>query len=129
MTDLQRYLDHASAKPFKYGRHDCCTVAARWVLLATERDVLRGHRYTSLADGRRQMKEAGVKNHVDIFALSLPKKPRLMLVAGDIAVMPGDRMAALGIVQPGGERVWCFGPDGVGTAPLTAAKYGFGVRA
>lgn len=128
MSDLQRFLHRASARPFAYGRHDCCTVAARWVLLRTEIDVLQGHRYKSLADGRRQLEAAGLKSHVELFEMALPGKTTLSLVAGDIAVLPGrSRIAALGIVQRGGERIWCFGPEGAGSVPLDAAKRGFGV--
>ena len=125
MADLRAYLADASSRPFCYGAHDCCTVAAGWVQAATGRDVLRGHSYANLRDGLRQLAAHGLSGHVDIFARVLPQIATLRLVAGDIAVLDGFDLPALGIVQPGGESVWCFGPDGAGTVPLTAAKYGF----
>lgn len=126
MKNLRAYLTEVAASPFRYGRHDCCTVAAIWVQAQTGKDVLRGNSYKSLKDGMRQLEAHGFKTHVDAYGATLERVNALSLVAGDVAVLPGaDGMPALGIVLPGGEAIWCFGPGGAGTVPLTTAQYGF----
>ncbi|SDW78472.1 DUF6950 family protein [Roseicitreum antarcticum] len=125
---LTDYIKTASARPFRYGRHDCCTVAAGWVLLATGRDVLEGHRYTTLREGVALLAAHGMRSHADVFARVLPRAARLLLRAGDIAVIEGQERDALGIVLPGGERVFCFRRGGVATIPITACKHGYEVR-
>lgn len=124
---LQAFLDAASSKPFRRGHHDCVRIAARWVLLQTDRDVLEGHTYSSLAEGKRKLREAGLRSHIDIFARALPRKSTLALSPGDIAVVPDRRAPTVGIVMPGGERIWCFGKSGAVSVPLSAARGGFAV--
>lgn len=125
---LQDFLNRASQEPFSYGRHDCCTVAAEWVMIARGVDILQGQTYENLRVAKQLLRDAGYRSHVDAFAEMLPRKSTLSLVEGDVAVMSGRKLPALGIVMRGGERVWCFGPDGAGSVLLTHAKYGFGVR-
>lgn len=127
--NLRQYLTDASARPFRYGRHDCCTVAAGWVLTVNGRDMLEGHRYGSLREGVSLLEANGLTSHADVFARHLPRSARLNLRAGDIAVIDGTDREALGIVMPGGERVFCFEHGGAASIALTACKYGFEVRA
>lgn len=123
------YINATSARPFRYGRNDCCTMAAGWVHVVTGKDVLEGHRYSSLREGRALLDSHGMASHADVFARHLPRAPVLALMAGDVAVIAGDSADALGIVMPGGERVFCFERGGTATVALTACKYGFKVRA
>jgi hypothetical protein len=114
----------------RYGRHDCCTVARGWALAVTGIDVFGGDSYANLKDGMEKLAALGHEDHTGLFAAVFRRVPKLRLREGDIAVLPGgDGTAALGIVQSGGETIWCFGPGGAWVCPLTAAEYGFEVRA
>ena len=126
---LRDYLATVSRQPFQWGKHDCCTVAAEWVLQVTGQHVLPGYRYKTLKGGLSLVRRRGFAGYVEVFAASLLDCPVLMLRPGDLAVMEGDSYPAMGIVMPGGERVWCFGPDGCGSVPLTEARRGFRVAA
>lgn len=124
---LRTYLNGAGAKRFRRGRHDCVTIGARWVQHQAGIDVLEGHTYSSLAEGMRKLEAHGLASHADIFARKLARVEKLRLVAGDLAVVPEGDTVMIGIVMSGGERVWCFGPRGAASCPITTALYGFEV--
>ena len=126
--DLRNYLAEPHPRHLHYGRHDCLTFVTAWLQRATGRDLLEGQRYTSLRDGQQKLAAHGLGDHIDLLARALPEIPVLQGRAGDIAVLPGDRRPALGIVAPGGEHVAALTPRGRALMPLTRATRMFRSR-
>lgn len=121
MTDLRKYLDHMEAQPFRYGRHDCFTMAARWILLCGGRDVMR--QYASLREGLELAAQDGHGNHLPWLEEACERVSVLQARAGDLAVFLQNSLPAVGIVRPGGEDVLNLSRQGVAIAPLTVADY------
>jgi hypothetical protein len=128
MTDLRAYLDTASQQPFRYGRHDCCTFAARWIVLCGGPDLLVGRGYTSLRSGLQRAAQEGYDDHLPVLDMACHRVPVLQARAGDLAVFVQGRVPAVGIVRPGGEDVLSLSASGAGIAPLVAADYCLRVR-
>lgn len=126
MTDLRAYLDDMASQPFRYGRHDCFTAAARWIVLCGGRDVSRS--YASLREGLALAAAEGHGNHLPWLEEACDRIPVLMARAGDLAVFLDESLPAVGIVRPGGEDVMSLGRSGPGIAALTAADYCLRVR-
>lgn len=129
MTDLRSYLDAASAQPFRYGRHDCFTLAARWIVICGGADLMAGRAYTSLRTGLARAAQEGYDDHLPLLETACFRVPVLMARAGDLAVFcRTQRVPAVGIVRPGGEDVLSISRAGVGVAPITSADYCLRVR-
>jgi hypothetical protein len=120
---LTEFLRANYRRPFEPGRWDCAIWAAGAVQAMTGEDHLRGLRgYRSIAEGLRRLQARGYDDHVAYVAAFLPEILPSFAQAGDIAVLDG---ASLGIVQ--GEHVYCFGTNGFGVVPMTAAGRAFRV--
>lgn len=128
MTDLRSFLHAAEARSFRYGRHDCCTVAAAWIMLCGGPDVLHGRRYTSLRDGLERAAAEGHDDHLPWLEEACARIPVLMARAGDLVVYLQARLPAVGIVRPGGEDALYIGPSGARIAAITDADYCLRVR-
>ena len=121
---LHQYIEARRGQAFRPGRNDCACFAAGAVAAMTGTDLSVGWRYGSLAGGRRLLKQAGFADHVALAAQSF--ETTTMPGPGDLAVLPApDGSDALGIVQ--GEAVYVVAPDGLGIAPLAAARLFFRV--
>lgn len=123
MTDLRRYLRDAESRPFRYGRHDCFTVPAGWIIACGGPDVSAGRKYTSLRGGLRIAAADGYANHLPYFEAVCDRIERLRARAGDLAVLLDGLMPTIGIVRPGGEDVFFMDRRGAVRAPLTAISY------
>lgn len=123
---LMAYLAAAAGRKFRPGRHDCALFVAGAVEAMTDVDHARGFRgYRTLAEGQRKLAQKGHDDHVALAASRFEEVPPLMARPGDVAVVPVEGGAALGIVQ--GASIYLVGPDGFGTVPLTAADRAFRV--
>jgi hypothetical protein len=119
---LGEYLRAAGARPFRYGRHDCTTMCAGWVLARTGRDLLDGWAYGSLREGQALLAARGHATQADAAAAVLPEIAPLMARVGDVAEVDG----ALGIVT--GDTVALLRrPAGLVHRPLTDALRAFRV--
>jgi hypothetical protein len=116
MTDLASYLHAASGRAFRYGRHDCVTFGAGWVLARTGRDLLAGLDYGSLREGRAILAAAGHEGLADAAGALLPEIQRLRAQPGDLALVRGG----FGIVT--GPTIACLDRHrGLTHWPLTEA--------
>ena len=118
---LHEYLDECREKPFAWGRHDCALFAARWVKLATGKDLTLGIRYRSERAGRKALAEAGYASPLAVAEANLPEVHPAFARPGDVALI-GE---AMGIVA--GERVAVLQASGMGWLPLTDATRAFRV--
>jgi hypothetical protein len=123
---LTDYLRSVARQGFAYGRHDCCTFTAGCVAAMTGVDPMRGFRgYRTLAAGLRRADARGFPDHIAVVATLFAECPPAYAQAGDIAVVEGETLHSLGIVQ--GARIYVIGPHGIGTVPLDAARRAFRV--
>jgi hypothetical protein len=122
VTDLAAYLRAAAPRSFRYGRHDCVTFAAGWVLARTGRDLLAGLDYANLRDGRALLSAAGHGGLADAAGAVLPEIQRLRAQPGDLALV----RCGFGIVT--GSTIACLGRRrGLTHWPLTDAAAVFRV--
>lgn len=124
---LIAYVADAARRPFVWGKHDCALFAAGAVKAQTGRDPARGlrGRYRSAAGAMKHLRKLGHEDLGDLVAAQFQEIKPAFAQVGDIAVVDGDGMAALGIVQ--GERIYVLRPDGLGLVPLTTARRAFRV--
>ena len=126
---LAAHLSEVSRLPFKPGEHDCMLFAAGCVEAMTGVDLALPFRgaYDTLEGGMAKLKKAGFKDHIDMIASLFPDEcNRLSARAGDLAIMPGDLMASVGIVQ--GARVYVITEQhGIQLADLIHAERCFHV--
>lgn len=121
-ADLAAYLRVVAGRAFRFGRHDCTTVAAGWVRLATGRDLLADWPYRSLREGRGMLAARG---HGDLAAAVdavLPRVPVLAARQGDLVLIDGG----LAIVA-GAEAVGLRRPRGIAARPISAATHAWRV--
>lgn len=129
MQILREFLRTAEQRPFRYGRHDCCTVAAGWIVRMGGRDVLANRRYGSMREGLSIAHAEGHDNHLPWLAEACDRIAPLAARAGDLAVcVEGHGLPAVGIVRPGGEDALFVGPSGPRVAVITVADYCLRVR-
>lgn len=108
---LTAFLAAQRGVPFRPGRMDCALFAAAAVQEMTGTDIARGFRgYRTLAEGLRKAQEKGFADHVAVFAAALPEIAPHDAAPGDVAVVPGEGGAAMGIVQ--GRLVYVMGLRG-----------------
>lgn len=123
---LTEYMADVSRVQFRPGRHDCALFVAGAVKAMTGVDHARGWRgYRSLATGQRKLEAKGFADHIALIASILPEITPIMAQVGDVAVVDGHDVLALGIVQ--GAFVYVLRPSGAGLVPLTDVKKAFRV--
>lgn len=112
---LAEFVAERRGRPFAWGEHDCCLLAADWVLAATGTDLAaawRG-RYRTALEAARLARETGVASAGDpIGVQNWPAEaglgseyPRCWLRRGDLALVrarPEHSILALGV---------CLGTD------------------
>lgn len=119
---LMQYLADAARAPLRFGTHDCAIFAAGAVKAMTGHDFAAAYRgrYDSLAKGLRLLARDGFADHVALARASLPSVPVATALPGDLAVVPSDPVAALGVVQ--GASIYVLAPTGgLGLVALTEA--------
>lgn len=114
--DLAGYLKAAGGRPFRFGRHDCTTLAAGWVRRVTGRDVLADWPYAGLRSGRALLAERGLPDLAAAVDTVLVRIPVLAARPGDIAMVRGGLAIVAGPMLAGLRR-----PAGIDTALLTDA--------
>jgi hypothetical protein len=124
---LTEYLGQSARAPYSIGTHDCALFAAGAVQAVTGTDLAadwRG-RYTTKAEGLRQLQRAGHDDHIALAAAYLPEITPVMAAAGDVAVIrdPESGAVALGVVQ--GEMVYVLRPSGLGLLARAAMLRAF----
>jgi len=123
VRDLGVYLQGASGRSFRYGRHDCVTFAAGWVLARTGRDLIAGLDYGNLREGRAILAAMGHDGLADAARAVLPEIQRLRARPGDLALVRGG----FGIVT--GPTIACLGRRrGLAHWPLSEADAVFRVE-
>ncbi len=87
---------------------------------------MRGFRgYRTLAAGLKNADAEGFPDHVAAVARMFEGCPPSFAQAGDIAVVPGETLPSLGIVQ--GAKIYVIRPHGIGTVSLETAMRAFRV--
>ena len=119
---LVAYLEHCARAPFIEGEHDCALFLAGGVAAMTDKDYAAKYRgtYTTTKEGLKRLRADGFRDHVALARHYLPDKPVAFANEGDGAVVPGDGIDALGIVQ--GARIYVLRETGLAHVPLTDAK-------
>lgn len=79
-------------EPFVWGVHDCGILSADWVEAITGVDVLARYRgrYDSEAAAMAILAEDGFADHVELFAMAMPRAHRSEARYGDIAILEAD---------------------------------------
>lgn len=110
---LGAYVAAQAGRPFAPGRLDCALFVAGAVEAMTGHDPAAKFRgtYRTLAGGARALAAAGFADHVDFVAAHCPEVAPAFAAVGDLAVLPGGRAPALGVVQGGG--VYCLRAGGL----------------
>lgn len=94
---LQAYIFAVQDAVFEHGALDCALFVAGAVNVMTGVDLAKGLRgYKTEAEGLARVRAKGFKDHVDVFAKSLPVATRLQV--GDVAVLEEGDRRAVGIV-------------------------------
>lgn len=118
---LDGYLRQRAARPFAWGRQDCCTYAADWVLLATGKDPMAGLRGldTAVAARRTLQELGGMRAAWD--ARHRPHIAGPYAQAGDIAMVSLDGGGSAMAICTG---AWLAvpGTDKVELLPITRAE-------
>lgn len=119
---LIAYLEECARTQFEDGQHDCALFLAGGVAAMTGRDYATEYRgaYSTTTAGLKLLRKRGFKDHVALARHHLPAKPVAFAHEGDGAVVPGDAMDALGIVQ--GAMIYVLRVEGLGAVPLTDAQ-------
>jgi hypothetical protein len=106
---LDEYLDAAMAKPFAWGRADCCTFAADWVAAATGLDPGRCVRglYSSADEANALIAERGgltqlVAEEMDRLGFARTRVP----ISGDVGLVIVPAVGATGAIRSGDR--WLF---------------------
>ena len=115
---LTAYLAASAGVPFAFGRHDCALFTADCLLAMTGEDPaaeFRG-RYRTLQGGLKRLRAAGFADHLALATARLAEVHPAFAQAGDLAALPGEGSAALGVVQ--GHRIYVLRDDGSGGGAL-----------
>lgn len=120
---LCAWLRNAGSRPMQPGQHDCCLFGAGAIEAQTGIDIAaewRG-RYSTFAGGRRILRKSGYADHVALIASVLPEDHISAAREGDIAIVPGEDGAAVGVIQ--GTAVYVLAPSGrIGLVPMTPVQ-------
>ena len=108
-----------NAKPFEWGKNDCCLFSANFVKDITGIDYAEAFRgkYSTEKGAYLALKRHGKGSIVDTVSELLTEIPVPMCGRGDVAAYESDTGPALGICI--GERTAFLGPGGVSSV-LTA---------
>ncbi|MBC9246750.1 hypothetical protein H4P12_08495 [Paracoccus sp. 11-3] len=116
---LHAWLRKVNRRQMQPGRHDCCLFGAGAIEAQTGVDIAapwRG-RYTTFAGGRRILRRAGYRDHVDLIARHLPEAHVSEAREGDIVILPTEDGDAVGLVQ--GEAIYILTLSGsLGISPM-----------
>ena len=90
---LVTYVDRVESLPFAYGRHDCAINMANLVEAQTGIDLAAAYRgaYASLGEGLELLREAGLRDHLELVERNFEEVPVSMAQNGDIAVFSTQR--------------------------------------
>ena len=124
---LAEYVEAARDVPFAWGAHDCCTLAARWVEIATGRPVLAPFRaqfgaWDDVRTGMRVLVQAGGLNAIVERVLGAPVHPAYAS-RGDVVQVEIDARASLAVVV--GDHAAGAGPAGVAFVPRAHWRAGW----
>jgi hypothetical protein len=126
---LLTYLQHAAARPFAFGTHDCALFVAGAVEAMTGVDPAAEYRgrYKTLNGGLRAIQRVGFEDHVSMACYLYEQIHPSLAAPGDIAVIDTAEGVALGVVQ--GEGIYVLHvTDRIGLLPMTAARKFLQVR-
>lgn len=122
-THIENHLNRAQ----KWGQVDCFMFACSWVNIATGIDPAKEYhtRYKTKTGAYRLIKsfEGGLLSEAEkLFSgLGMVEVIPTMARRGDIALVPGNKDDAFGIVDLSGLRVAVQGKNGLDFAPLQTA--------
>lgn len=88
---LCAWIETASARPHRFGRHDCVLFIAGAVEAQTGRDLARGHRrrWRSHAGGRRYVRALGFRTIGQLLDALLPPIAPAFAQRGDVVLWRG----------------------------------------
>lgn len=127
---LAEELKAGSKRPFKYGRHDCCTAVVRCLYKMTGENIMKDvfeRVYRNESEAMALLEEyGGVSGLAEAVATyyGVKKTSIKRATEGDVVVV-GDWEGkdALGIIGPGGRRIFApKRPSGWATKPLNEAR-------
>lgn len=90
------YLQIASGKPYREGRHDCATFLGGWVDHLAGTDYEESFfKYRTILEGRRKLAPQGIAKRVEEELLKSGFKERADWKPGDIAILENDAAAIM----------------------------------
>lgn len=123
---LAAFVDDRRDRRFEWGRHDCVTLAADWVIEATGDDLLahfRG-RWACRRTAEALLAELGGLRAAATMVLG-PARPPAELMRGDIVLCTDADIGEFLGVCLGADSVHAGGPLGVLLLPTMAATCGW----
>lgn len=124
LAELHDYLAGMRTRGFEPGTHDCALFVAGWARKLGWPDLGREWRgrYRTTAEGRRQLRDAGIANISDLAAQHFQEVPGwFAATAGDIAIVHDDNaQEAFGIVGGAHIHVLAY-VGGLNAVPLDQA--------
>ena len=121
--DLLAYVEPWRRAHYEPGKRDCAQFVRGWVREQTGNDVGGDVEYTTLSEGIRALREAGIDDHVALAAQHLTEVHPAFAQEGDVAVIDISGGQALAILA--GEFVYAVGVEGLHIAPRTAMTRAF----
>ncbi|SNS53062.1 hypothetical protein SAMN06295912_108112 [Sphingomonas laterariae] len=120
----QATLDRYRGQPFRFGRYDCCRLAAFHLRqLGYKPALARGGSYSSALGARRALARAGFASLAEALdTLGLERIPPAAAIVGDIVQADGeDAFGALAVVLGNGRIIgWAEGHDGAEVMQMIA---------
>lgn len=118
---LAAYLDRVPSTPFRWDEFNCAHFVSGWVHAATGRDPMAGIENRSAAHWLRMVRAGGgLRRMVNAALGAQPLADVIEARAGDVVLLPGTKVGALGICA--GKTVVCIDDDGAFVyMPLAAA--------
>ena len=110
---LEAFIRAESDLPFDEAQHHCGWFAADAVRAMTGVDLAKDWRgrQRTIAGALRALRRAGLRDHVDLAAQSLPEIAPSFAYRGDVMVVAAGKDMALGVLM--GEYICFRGRDGL----------------
>ncbi|MCE9679622.1 hypothetical protein LZP69_10665 [Shewanella sp. AS1] len=126
--NLADFVNQQRHRPFVWGEHDCCLMAADWLKANGRGDLAAEFRgkYTTAFGAIRAYRREGYFSIADLLAAKLGEPTStLLLRRGAVVLLDTPTGDVVGLYQ--GSDCFALGPDGLVSYPKTQIKQGWNV--